>query len=159
MVPAIGRAMANSRRAASTEVRARHRSFRGGCGCGRARKRRASSRASLSVGRFRLSTMRSSRSPCSPVAASTHLPALMGRRDARRDCGLAYWRYRQPAIASAPAAVGKVVPADRLGLFCKAADDVRRRTWHWALVRSKETAAKASLAVEESFKRVNREGL
>ena len=51
--------------------------------------------------RPRLSRIRSSRSPCSPVAASVHLPAAplpnSGRSGARRGCVPACWRRRRPA--------------------------------------------------------------
>ena len=90
-------------------------------GRGRLRKVRASSRASRKRSSPRLSAIRSRRSPCSPVAASVHLPAaplpLSGPLEpdkqaaARRVGDIA----DQP-IAAFAMAVGEIVAAHRLGI-------------------------------------------
>ena len=76
----IGCAIAKRRLAASGEPLGAanvlgRRDSRPGSGCGRLKKRRASSTTCLKSGRPQVSRMTSSRSPCSPVAASVHLPA------------------------------------------------------------------------------------
>ena len=91
---------------------------------GRLRKRRASSATSRKSRRPRHSRMTSRRSPCSPVAASVHLPAgpfaeLLEpdkHRAARRVVDVA----DQPVPPLAPA-VGEIVAAHRLGLAREAA--------------------------------------
>ena len=124
-VPAIGCDMANRRRADSGDpVGAGDRRGRlsdSGSDRGRLRKRRASSATSWKSTRPQLSRMTSSRSPCSPVAASVHLPA--GRppdvrafqADEHRAAGRVPDVADQPVVADATS-VGEIVTAHRLGL-------------------------------------------
>jgi hypothetical protein len=84
IVPEIGWDIAKSRFADSGDPAGADddgRAWSGaGSGRGRLRKRRASSTTSENSARPQLSRMTSSRSPCSPVAASVHLPEEMVRQ-------------------------------------------------------------------------------
>ena len=87
---------------------------------GRLRKRRASSATSWKSTRPQLSRITSSRSPCSPVAASVHLPAgalpvSAFQPDEHRAAGRVPDVADQP-VAAVATAVGEIVAAHRLGL-------------------------------------------
>jgi len=84
MVPWIGFAEANSRRAASGDPPGAGGGLRVRPASGRLRNRRASSATSRKSSSRRLRAIRSSRSPCSPAAKSVHLPARPLRLSARR---------------------------------------------------------------------------
>ena len=88
---------------------------------GRLRKSRASSATSRKSTRPQLSRMTSRRSPCSPVAASVHLPAAplpdsgpFSRTNIERP-GVFLHVADQP-VAALAAAVGEIMAAHRLGI-------------------------------------------
>ena len=92
-------------------------SVRGGGGsAGSSRNCRASPMACLSVGSLRVTAMRSSKSPCSAVAASHHLPAREpGEPHVEAppgDCHIA-----NPPIAAVAMTIRKIVPTDRFGVL------------------------------------------
>ena len=91
---------------------------------GSARKARASVRAARSEPAPEAMRMRSSRSPCSPVAASVHLPGDAGRRQAdeeRAPAGAA--NVAGGPVAAVLAAVGEIAPADLLGARAEGGGD------------------------------------
>ena len=92
---------------------------------GRARKARASASAARSVGaRERWRTI-SSRSPCSPVAASVHLPGMPGGpRRTKSERPLAPSRSARDPIPALPAAVREVAAADLLGALAERGGDI-----------------------------------
>ena len=112
-----------------------------GSGCGKARNRRASSATSLNSTRPQLSRMTSSRSPCSPVAASVHLPAAPlpdsgpSRRTNIERPGRVANVAHHPVAAFAPPA-GEVFPAHGLGLPAETMCEVGCVAGHHAASRS-----------------------
>ena len=124
-VPKIGCDMAKSRRADSGDPAGagadRCVESRSGSVRGRLRKRRASSATSWKSARPQLSRMTSRRSPCSPVAASVHLPAapLPDSRPLQPNEQRAAGRVANVAdqpISALAATVGKIASAHRLGI-------------------------------------------